>query len=119
MTTSKSICATTTWGTPSGNYDGSSSGFITDATTAAAYYYGYGSIQTVTITVTGFVGKIAIEASLNDLVDGAAFFRTESFIATTPTTGIFPFTVVGNFVWLRCAITDFSAGTIDSIVVTY
>ena len=63
--TTKTILDTTVYGTPSGNYDGSSQDWISDAVTAANYYRGQGSIQTVTFTVQGFEGVMHLEATLS------------------------------------------------------
>lgn len=108
------------YGVPSANYDGSSQDFSTLPTKAAGYYQGYGSIQTVTISVTGFVGVIKIQASLNDDIPEALFFDLNQFSnGVAVETGTFPITITGNFVWMKCEIQDFSAGTINSITVSY
>ncbi len=49
--TRDTILDTTVYGTPSGNYDGSSQDWLSDPVKAANYYRGQGSIQTVTFRV--------------------------------------------------------------------
>ena len=114
------LLGTTVYGESSGNYDGSSQDFAGNAVVAADYYAGYGSIQTITISVTDFVGNIQIEGTLNDQVESAAWFVCDSFgDGVTPTTETHPITLVGNFVFLRARVTGFDAGTINSITISY
>jgi hypothetical protein len=111
---------TTTYGEASGNYDGSSQDFHGNAVTAADYYAGYSSIQTVTIAVTDFVGNIQLEATLNDQAESAAWFFVDSFgDGTTPVTETHPITVLGNFVYMRVKVLGFDAGTINSVTINY
>lgn len=113
------ILATTVHGTASGNYDGSSLAFDSDAAQAVGYYAGLGSIQTVAIRVSGFQGVITLQATLNDPAADAAWFDVDEYVAPTPITDYHPISLVGNYVWIRARITDFEAGTIDSITITY
>lgn len=110
----------TTYGTPSGNYDGSSTAFFGNAIPAANYYQGQGSAQTAMISSTGFLGVLTIEASLNDWTEQAKWFTVTTYgnatVATTETVAI---NMEGNFVWLRAKVTDFTAGSIDSANVIY
>lgn len=110
----------TAHGTPSGNYDGSSLDFVSDAVPAANYYGGQGSTQTITYRLDGFVGIIVLEATLNDQQESAPWFELATFgDGVAADTGIFTDTIVGNFTWIRARITDFTAGTIESIQVAY
>lgn len=117
--TTEILLNTTVYGTASGNYDGSSQDFLSDVKRAANYYQGQGSIQTVTIQVSGFVGRIRLQATLNDDPAAAAWFEVYEYDRNTPTTELHPVSLVGNYVWLRAEITDFSAGTIQTISVSY
>ena len=113
--TSEKILNSTTYGTASGNYDGTSSAFIGNAIPAANYYGGQGSAQTAIIETTGFTGVITIEASLNDWTQQAEWFAVETYGNTTvPTTNTQAINMLGNFVWLRARVSDFTAGTINS-----
>lgn len=118
--TTETLLTTTVHGVPSGFYDGSSEDFFSDVVRAANYYKGQGNLQTITISVTDFVGIIKIQASLNDLIYSALYFDTEEFgDRFYPTTGTYPINVTGSFVWLRAEILGFHQGTINSITVTY
>lgn len=121
MITTHTIITNVQYGVPSGNYDGSSLDFITDPTIGSGYYQGYGSITTVRMNLTNFKGVITAQASLNDFVNSAIYFKFENerFVATSPETGIFVMNLVGNFVWNRFEISDFTQGTINSITVSY
>lgn len=110
----------TTYGVANGNYNGTSTDFVGNVVQAANYYGGRGSMQTITINVTNFVGTIDLKGSLNDPLNEALWFKTDNFgNAMTATTGVFPITVIGNFVWMVPEIKDFTAGTINSITISY
>ena len=118
--TTETLLTTTVYGTASGNYDGSSLDFLSNVVRAVNYYNGQGSIQTVTITVAGFSGKITLQASLNDDLVSAAWFDVYTYDHTLfPFTEHHPVTLTGNYVWMRAEITDFESGTINSITITY
>jgi len=120
-TTTQVILNTTVYGDAAGNYDGSSQDWASDARKAANYYRGYGSIQTVTISVTGFEGIMYIEATLDSDPDSAAWFNTYTYGdgSTTPLSDYHPATIIGNFTWMRVRVEGFSGGTINSITITY
>ena len=118
--TSEVLLTSTTYGTASGHYDGSSQDFFSDVGRAADYYAGQGSIQTVLIQVTDFIGRIRLQASLNDDPAEALWFELYDYDQTDgPTTDYHPVTFTGNYVWLRAEITGFDSGTINNITVTY
>ena len=102
-----------TYGIASGNYDGSSQDWFSNAVPAANYYGGQGALQTITYQLQNFVGVIKIEATLNDLQDSAPWFEVVTYGGgSTADTGTIPVNVTGNFTWLRANITGFDAGTI-------
>lgn len=119
--TTQTILATTEYGVPSGNYDGSSQDWLSDAVQAADYYRGRGSVQTVTFQVTDFEGIMYVEATLDSVPDSAAWFRTYTFGdgSTTPLTDYHPASIQGNFTWMRVRIEGFSGGIINSVTITY
>ena len=118
--TTKTLVDNVVYGVPSGNYDGSSQDFFGDPVRAANYYGGQGSAQTAMIQTTGFVGELRIEATLNDWVQQADWFLVETYgNASTPTTGTQAISMLGNFVWLRARVVDFTAGTINSANVIF
>jgi hypothetical protein len=118
--TTQTLVDNVTYGSASGNYDGSSLDWFSNAVPAANYYGGQGALQTVTYQLQDFVGIITIRATLNDLQDSAFWFDIATYgDGIAPDTGTIPATVMGNFTWIRAEITDFSAGTIQAITVAY
>jgi len=108
------------FGTPSGNYDGSSLDWISNAVPAASYYGGQGSLQTITYQLQDFTGNIFISATLNDSQISAPWFEVANVIyGNTIETGTTPVNVIGNFTWLRAEIKDFAGGTIQAITAAY
>ena len=109
-----------TYGSASGNYDGSSQDWFSNAVPAASYYGGQGSLQTITYRLQDFVGTISIKATLNDQQDSSPWFEIATYgDGSTVETGTIPVTVIGNFTWIRAEITNFSSGTIQSITAAY
>ena len=119
--TTKTILATTVYGVPSGNYDGSSQDWSSDPVTAANYYRGRGGVQTITFGVSGFEGIMYLEACLDDDPAEANWFTTYIYGdgSTIPLTDYHPATVTGNFTWMRIRVTGFSGGTINATTITY
>ena len=118
--TTQTLVSDVTYGSASGNYDGSSQDWFSDAVPAANYYGGQGALQTITYQLQDFVGVITIRATLNDLQESAPWFDIATYgDGSTPDTGTIPVTVMGNFTWIRAEITEFSAGTIQLITVAY
>jgi hypothetical protein len=109
-----------TYGTASGNYDGSSQDWYSDAVPAANYYGGQGSLQTIIYRLQNFVGIITIEATLNDQQESAPWFEVATYgDGSTVETGTIPVNIIGNFTWLRAHITGFDGGTIQVISASY
>lgn len=120
QTSSLQLLPTTTYGTPSGNYDGSSQDWSGERQKAAAYYGGFGDLQTIAIYLNGFQGLIKIEATLDsDPVQDSAWFRVYEFNSITTTTNNFSTNITGNYTWIRANIEQFSAGTIARIMISY
>jgi hypothetical protein len=118
--TTQSLLTDVVYGTASGNYDGSSQNFYSDAVTAANYYGGQGSLQTITYRLQNFVGTITIEASLDDLTDQARWFEIDTWgDGSEIITGTHPVSVTGNFVWVRARIQGFDDGTIQAVTISY
>lgn len=120
-TTTLQLIPTTSHGTPSGNYDGSSEFWSGAQQPAADYYGGFGGLQTVAFYLNGFSGQITIEATLDSEPELANdWFEVTSFDSTlSPTTQNFSRNIAGKFVWLRATVTDFTAGTITKISLSY
>lgn len=120
-TTTLELLPTTSYGTPSGNYDGSSLDFNGADQQAANYYGGFGSLQTVAFYLTAFQGRIRIQATLatNPTVD-LDWFQVSEFDSTnTTTTENFARNINGNFVWIRARVEDFESGTINRVMLSY
>lgn len=117
--TRDTLLNTTVYGTPSGNYDGSSQDWYSDPVKAANYYRGQGSIQTVTFRVTGFEGVMTLEATLGADPANATWFDTFTYGDGSPLTDYHPEAIQGNFTWMRVRVEDFSGGTIDSVTIAY
>jgi hypothetical protein len=108
------------YGTASGNYDGSSLDFVSDAVPAANYYGGQGSLQTIIYRLTEFSGIITIEATLNDSKDSAPWFEVDVYDSASGAVTVYhPVNVVGNFTWLRARVTSFDSGTINFVTASY
>ena len=111
-------------GVPSGNYDGSSLGFVAPPQKAANYYQGRSGLQTIRFAVSNFIGAIAIQATLDADPVAARWFTTyeygdDSAMGDGSTTETFAITIQGNFVWLRASVTNFQYGTIDLVTASY
>ena len=120
MITTQTILDTTTYGVPSGNYDGSSMEWFSDAAKAADYYRGRGGLQTIRFDLTDFQGKLTLQGTLSADSPNANWFVTYELDASVvPATGIVPTTITGNFTWMRLEITEFQAGVINSVTITY
>jgi hypothetical protein len=90
---------------------------VGDAYPAANYYGGRNNTQTVTYTVNNFSGNVRLEASLYSSKDDAHWFEVlESIYSPNPgnVTDVVSRTLVGNYVWVRVRITDFTSGTIST-----
>ena len=120
-TTTLQLIPTTTYGTPSGNYDGSSQDWSGDQQKAADYYGGFGQLQTVAFYLNGFQGKIKIEATLDSVpaLDTDWFKVYEFNSNSSPTTNNFSTNITGNFTWIRANVEEFSAGTITKVYMSY
>jgi hypothetical protein len=117
--TNQTLVNNVIYGTASGNYDGSSLDWFSDAIPAANYYGGQGALQTITYQLQNFVGVITMEATLNDSQESAPWFEIATYgDGSTADNGTIPVTILGNFTWLRANITSFESGTI-TITVAY
>jgi hypothetical protein len=120
-TTTLQLLPTTTQGTPSGNYDGSSLNFNGVDQKAANYYGGFGGLQTVAFFLSGFQGRIKIQSTLESqpAVD-EDWFDVYSFDSTSSTTtNNFSQNITGNFTWTRARVEEFEAGSIEKLMLSY
>lgn len=105
-------------GVPSGNYNGVSLDFVGNAVPAANYYGGQGPIQTLTFDFANLSATVTAQATLNDSPEQAAWFDIYGFVGNS-TSSIYTSTVLGNFSWVRVAVTNFTGGNINSATVAY
>ena len=120
--TSETILESTTYGTASGNYDGSSLDFSGDPEKAADYYGGFGGLQTIAFYFNEFQGTIHIEATLESEPTDAPeqwFLVSKSEHNDSSITENFSRNITGNFTWIRARVTDFTQGTITKITMSY
>jgi hypothetical protein len=108
--TTKTLLDNIVYGTPSGNYDGSSQDFYSDPIPAGNYYSGQGSLQTVTYNISNCSANLTVQATLNDLTEQAKWFDVNSQEFENQTATI-PANVLGNFCWLRVRVTIFDQGS--------
>jgi len=125
-TTTLQLLPTTTYGTPSGNYDGSSLDWAGVEQKAADYYGGFGTLQTVAFYLLNFSGRIIIEATLDSTptVDGDWFevSRVDNVVISNdppPLTSNFIRNITGNFTWIRAKVELFDTGTITKVMLSY
>ena len=121
--TSITLVPTTTFGTATGNYDGSSTTFYSDKQKGDGYYGYTDGLHTVAYYLTNFVGKIVMQGTLSkdptdtDWVDIDS--TTSVYDGSTLLTDQVAYNFIGNFVWVRTKVTFFTAGTIRKIVFNY
>ena len=120
-TTTLQLLPTTSFGTPSGNYDGSSLDWSGVQQKAADYYGGFGGLQTIAFFLSGFQGLIKIEATLDAVpaADSDWFKVSEFDSASTETTENFSRNITGYFTWIRARVEGFEAGTITKLTLSY
>ena len=116
----------TTYGVPSGNYNGSSLTFTSDRQKASNYYRRSANSQTLRFTTDEFVGEIVIQASLDsdptvdtDWFDVYTFPGDSATDGSTAISSDYATGVAGRFTWIRAVVTGFTDGTINSVTLTY
>lgn len=121
MTTTAQLLDTTVYGSASGNYDGSSTDFYSDAQKGVGYYLGQGSIQTVTIQVLNFQGVIRLWGTLDLDPDSASWVSLAVYNdpSTIISADYHPIAITGNYTWVRAEVTDFAQGQITTVFISY
>ena len=89
-------------------------------------YYGRADgLHSVQYNVTGFIGKIVTQASLAiDPADADWFTVTgtdheSTAVETTESDGSFIKNFTGNFVWIRCYVSEWSDDTVNNIMLNH
>ena len=128
--TATTLIASTTHGTATGNYDGSSIAFQSDSAKGDGYYGYSDGLHTVSWQVTSFIGDIKIQASLVEtpgtgdwfdvtMTNPAGTTYTSPYDGSTAQTAHVAYNFTGNFVNVRASITNFTAGTINKLRFNY
>jgi hypothetical protein len=133
------LISTTSFGTPTGNYDGSTDHFTSVEIRGDGYLGFTDGLHTVTWRLTGFVGIISVQATLARTFTESDWFDVKlsgdleysvdttglvtqaavgTVIYTEPTTISKTHNFTGNFVWVRVRVADFAAGTINSVQIS-
>ena len=121
-TTSVTLLPTTAFGSASGNYDGSAAAFNSDKVKGDGYYGFSDGVHTVQTRVTSLVGTIKIQGTLvkdpadTDFVDIVTVNESDG---STAITNSFLNNFTGNFVWIRIAVSGFTAGSINNIFMAH
>ena len=121
-TTSITLLPTTTFGTSAGNYDGSSLAFNGDKVKGDGYYGFSDGVHTTQTRVTALVGTVKIQGTLvkdpadTDFVDIVTVNESDG---STAVTNSFLNNFTGNFVWIRIAVSAFTAGSINNIFMAH
>jgi len=135
--TTVTLIPTTTYGTATGNYDGSSASFSSDKVKGDGYYGFIDGVHTVFWQVTNFVGVIKIQGTLAQTPGASDWFdidlktndgsysvtadglvselETTSVTYSTATSQSKAYNFTGNIVWVRANISSFTAGTVNTI----
>lgn len=119
--------------------DSSTQTYTGDAVKANGYYGNADGNHTVQFSLTGFIGKVRIEATLATTPTATDWCTVElgNSVSTMDTTGAITaanityleydtvtttnisYNFTGNFVWVRAYVYDWTDGTVNSIRVNY
>lgn len=108
------------------SYSGTGTQSVTGSNFKGDGYYGRSDgFHTVQYTVTGFVGTVSIQATLATSPTESDWFtvsdsvHTSTAIQTTNSDGSFIKNFTGNYVWVRAVVTNWTAGTVNSILLNH
>lgn len=113
------LISSTSHGIANGNYNGSAENWSTTSVKGAGYYNYYDGLHTLSVQLTDFVGSLVVQATLEKEPTESDWFNiVDTQIGNTvSSTTINTFkNFTGNFVWVRVAITNFTAGTINKVL---
>jgi hypothetical protein len=108
--------------------DSSTQTYTGDAVKANGYYGNADGKHTVQFSLTGFIGKVRIEATLATTPTASDWCTVELGNSSTNityleynevTTTNVSYNFTGNFVWVRAYVYDWTDGTVNSIRVNY
>lgn len=119
------VISNTAHGASNGPYNGTDINWYTPKYKGDGYYGYTDGLHTVSYKLTGFVGQIGMQASLaTNPTDTDWFDLEDTQIGNAPINGIPGDAVTlsiyrnfnGNFVWVRVAVINFTAGTINRVL---
>jgi len=112
----------TQFGVEQENYNGVDPSFNGVPVKAAGYYSRFKSLHTTSWHLHDFIGTLVIEATLDEDPDTTNYFPVTTEvegILGTPNNDNTTENIQGKFTWIRASITDFIAGAITKVVVSY
>lgn len=121
-TSSIQLLPTTSFGSSSGNYNGTDAAFSSIEVKGDGYYGFSDGVHTVQTRITGLIGTVKIQGSLastptsTDWVDVVSVITSDGSSAITNS---YFNNFTGNFIWVRVAVSDFTAGTINSMYMAH
>jgi hypothetical protein len=121
-TTSTTLLVTTSFGTSAGNYDGSSTSFNSDKVKGDGYYGFSDGVHTVQTRVSSFVGTLKVQGTLVKDPANTDWVDIDNIVigdGSTAITNSFFNNFTGNFVWIRIAVSDFTAGNINNVYMAH
>lgn len=122
-THSITLLSITSFGNPSGNYDGVTTTFYSDKQKGDGFAGYTDGLHTVGYFPSNFVGDIVMQGSLAtdptdaDWTDIAGTILSAGALVPASTAATINF--VGNFVWVRAKVSNFTAGSISKIQYSY
>ena len=117
--TTTTLLATTTVGSETGNYDGSATSFNSDKVKGDGYYGFADGVHTVQSRVTALIATVKLQATLATTPTDADWVDIETVVngdGSTAITNGYLTNFTGNYVWIRVAVTDFTSGTINTVL---
>jgi hypothetical protein len=89
-----------------------------NAAKAASYYLANRDLQTVTWNVSStFAGTITIQATLETSPGDSDWFPLYAVDTSIAKSGYY--NLVGNYVWIRAVVTDWTRGALQLVTLTY
>ena len=103
---------------------GHAGGNLTSSNVPADSYYGFtDGLHTVSISLDGFTGSIALEGTLATPPGATDWFRIplsgSNALNFTTSSGTTAYTFTGNYVYIKALIFSASAGSVKSILLNY
>lgn len=117
--TTTTLLATTTVGSETGNYDGSATSFNSDKVKGDGYYGFADGVHTVQSRVTALIATVKLQATLATTPTDSDWVDIETVVngdGSTAITNGYLTNFTGNYVWIRVAVTNFTSGTINTVL---